>query len=112
MNRKPSSSIFRKVRHFVLRICLCGLVGTVTESTESFVNFETAPIHPIALSPTGKLLAVCNLPDNRVELFDLESGSPVPSGSVRVGLDPVTVRFRSDEELWVVNHISDSISII
>jgi YVTN family beta-propeller protein len=31
---------------------------------------------------------------------------------VQVGFDPVSVRFRSDSELWVVNHISDSISIV
>ena len=69
-------------------------------------------MHPIALGPDGRTLAVCNLPDNRVELFDVSSGVPVPIGSVAVGLDPVSVRFASSNELWVVNHISSSISII
>ena len=36
-----------------------------------FVNFETAPVHPGALSPDGKVLAVCNLPDARVEFFEV-----------------------------------------
>src|SRR5687768_3977065 len=77
-----------------------------------FVNFETAPVHPVALSPDGNTLAVCNLPDSRVELFDLRGGNPRPVGSVFTGLDPVTARFNGDGELWVVNHISDSITII
>src|SRR5262245_12645278 len=80
--------------------------------TNSFINFETAPVHPVAISPDGKTLAVCNLPDSRVELFDLTAPLPRRIGSVFVGVDPVTARFRTDSELWVVNHISDSISII
>src|SRR5438874_8081523 len=78
----------------------------------NFVNFETAPVHPIALGPDGHTLALCNLPDSRLELFDVASGVPAPSGSVAVGLDPVTARFASSNELWVVNHISSTISVI
>jgi YVTN family beta-propeller protein len=88
------------------------LVSAVTAGIPGFVNFETAPVHPIALGPDGRTLAVCNLPASRLELFDVSSGVPVPAGSVGVGLDPVTVRFASSNELWVVNHISSSISII
>src|SRR5436190_8963550 len=78
----------------------------------NFVNFETAPVHPVALGPDGRTLAICNLPDNRVELFDVSSGVPAPIGSIAVGLDPVSARFASSNELWVVNHISSSISIV
>src|SRR6185503_5974657 len=46
------------------------------------------------------------------ELFDVSFGVPTPMGSVPVGLDPVTARFASSNELWVVNHISSSISIV
>jgi len=78
----------------------------------SFVNFETPPVHPLALSPDAARLAVCNLPDNRLELFDVRSGLPVPVGSVCVGLDPVSARFRNSNEVWVANQISDSVSIV
>ena len=77
-----------------------------------FLNFETAPVHPVALAPGGTLLAVCNLPDYRVELFDVSGRVPVALGDVPVGVDPVSVRFRTTNELWVVNHISSSISIV
>src|SRR5262245_60616228 len=76
------------------------------------VNFETAPLHPVALGPDGQMLAVCNLPDGRVELFDVSSGLPVSVGNVPVGVDPVSLRFRTTNELWVANHISRSISVI
>src|SRR5262245_38838107 len=78
----------------------------------SFVNFETPPVQPIALSPDASRLAVCNLDDGGLELFDLSSGTSVPLGSVPVGIDPVSVRFRTAAEAWVVNHISDTISIV
>src|SRR5215204_4779516 len=85
---------------------------TTGANPTNFVNFETAPVHPIALGPDRRTLAVCNLPDNRVEFFDVSTGVPTPTGSVAVGLDPVTARFASSNELWVVNHISSTISII
>jgi len=78
----------------------------------SFVNFETSPVHPLALAPDAARLAVCNLPDHRLELFDVRSGLPVSIGSVCVGLDPVSARFRTSNEVWVANQISDSISIV
>ena len=80
--------------------------------TTNFFNFETPPVSPIALSPDGSRLAVCNLPAGRVEFFDVTSGQPQPIGGVAVGIDPVTVRFRTATELWVANYISDSISIV
>src|SRR5438270_5383524 len=83
-----------------------------SDSTNAFINFETAPVHPIALSPDHNRLAVCNLADGKLECFDVSSGHLVPLGSAPVGMDPVSVRFRSANEVWVVNQISDSISVV
>jgi YVTN family beta-propeller protein len=78
-----------------------------------FVNWETPHVHPIALTPNGSRLLVCNTPDNRLEVFGFTTaGSLVPVASIPVGLDPVTVRPRNNNEVWVVNHISDSVSIV
>jgi DNA-binding beta-propeller fold protein YncE len=78
----------------------------------SFVNFETAPVHPVALGPDARTLAVCNLPDGRIELFDVSSGVPAAIGDVPVGVDPVSVRWRSTNELWVANYISRTINVV
>lgn len=77
-----------------------------------FVNFETPPIHPIALSPDHSRLVVCNLPDGRLEVFDVRERLPRLVGNVPVGIDPVTARFRTTNEVWVVNHISDSVNVV
>ncbi|MEZ5301446.1 MAG: hypothetical protein R3F11_12465 [Verrucomicrobiales bacterium] len=47
-----------------------------------------------------------------VELSTSPPGRRCCAGSAAVGYDPVTVRFRSAGELWVVNHISVSISVV
>src|SRR5262245_57223437 len=91
-----------------------GLSGglALSAADSAFVNFETAPVHPIALSPDQSRLAVCNLTDGKLEVFDVAAGHLVPLGSVSVGIDPVSVSFRHANEAWVVNHISDSISVV
>lgn len=76
------------------------------------VNWENHPVHALDASPDRSLLAVAHTADARVQFFDVREGVARPAGHVLVGLDPVSVRFRTDTELWVVNHISDSISIV
>src|SRR5882724_10045175 len=69
------------------RLCAVYLwVVSASVAFSAFINFETAPVHPVALSPDGRILAVCNLLDARVELFDVSSGVPVSVGEVRVGV--------------------------
>jgi YVTN family beta-propeller protein len=77
-----------------------------------FVNWENHPIHALDLSPDRKILALAHTADQRLQLFDTSANTPVSIGSVIVGIDPVSVRFRSNSEVWVVNHISDSISVV
>ena len=79
---------------------------------ETFVNFETPPVHPVDLNSSAQLLAVAHLADQRALIFDLTTGAPVLSRSIPVGVDPVSARFRTDSELWVVNHVSDTITIV
>lgn len=74
--------------------------------------FESGPVRPIALSPDGTRLFVANLPDHRLEIFSVTDLGLQHAASVAVGLDPVAVAARSDTEVWVVNHLSDSVSIV
>jgi YVTN family beta-propeller protein len=93
------------------RLTLDNLTIVPVEPSD-FVNWETAPVHPISLSSDGQRLAVCNLSDNRLELFDVAGSTPVSIGNVAVGLDPVSARWRTSNEVWVVNYISDSVSVV
>jgi YVTN family beta-propeller protein len=82
------------------------------DSSGPFVNWESPHVNPLAITPDGQRLLAVNTADNRLEIFSITSGVPVRAGSVPVGLDPVTVRVRSNDEAWVVNHISDSVSVV
>ncbi len=80
----------------------------------NFVNWESPQVHPLEITPSGTRLLAVNTADNRLEVFDISAsgGVPVLIGSIPVGLDPVSVRARSNTEAWVANLISDSISIV
>ena len=78
----------------------------------SFINWESPHVHPMDFTPDRQRLLVCNTADNRLDVFVLAAGTPVHAGQVPVGLDPITVRARTSTEAWVVNHISDTISIV
>ena len=78
----------------------------------SYTLFESGQVRPLALSPDGTTLFALNTPDNRLEVFDVRGDEPLLRGSVAVGLEPVAVAVRSSEEVWVVNHLSDSLSIV
>jgi hypothetical protein len=73
-----------------------------------FVNWESAHVHPIDITPSMSTVLAVNTADHRLEVFDLDNnGMPQHRLSIPVGLDPVTVRARTDSEAWVVNHISN-----
>jgi YVTN family beta-propeller protein len=78
----------------------------------SFVVFESGQVRPLALSPAGTKLFAVNTPDNRLEVFDVGAAGLTHSASVPVGLEPVAVAARSEDEVWVVNHLSDSVSVV
>jgi YVTN family beta-propeller protein len=81
----------------------------------SFVLFESGHVRPLALSRDGERLYAANTPDGRLEVFDTGGASLELRHSVPVGLEPVAVAVRqgrSGDEVWVVNHLSDSVSIV
>jgi DNA-binding beta-propeller fold protein YncE len=79
----------------------------------AYVNFESSHVHPIDLTPSGVRLLVVNTPDATLEVFDVGAGGALAHrASIPVGLEPVTVAARTDSEAWVVNHLSDTVSIV
>ena len=77
-----------------------------------YIGFESAPVRPIAMTDDGRMLLVTNTSNNRLEVFSInELGEASFEQSVDVGLEPVAVSV-SENQAWVVNHLSDSISII
>jgi sugar lactone lactonase YvrE len=78
---------------------------------QSIVAFESGQVRPLALSADGQRLVAVNTPDNRLEIFSTNGGLQAVA-SVAVGLEPVAVALDPSGRAWVVNHLSDSISIV
>ncbi len=85
--------------------------GSATAQDE-YVLFESGQVRPIAVSPDGFWMFVCNTPDNHLEVYALSSTDIVHVTSIPVGMEPVAVAVRNDGEVWVVNHLSDSVTVI
>ncbi|MFP5284537.1 MAG: YncE family protein, partial [Thermoanaerobaculia bacterium] len=77
-----------------------------------FALFESDQVRPLALSPSGKLLFAANTPDNRLEVFRIQDHGLEHRASSPVGLEPVAVAARGEDEVRVVNHLSDSVSVV
>ena len=74
--------------------------------------------HPSFLSPhsmpvliNGDYVFVANTPADTIDVIDRRSRKIVRR--ISVGVDPVSLALRPDgQELWVSNHVSDSVSVI
>jgi DNA-binding beta-propeller fold protein YncE len=96
----------------IVAVIVFGAPGMAAHAAPAFTAFESGQVRPLALSPDGSQLFVVNTPDNRLEVY-----STCPEGlehvaSVPVGLEPVAVAARNNNEVWVVNHLSDSVSVV
>jgi DNA-binding beta-propeller fold protein YncE len=116
------------ILHLQLRLtsCLATLTGVVlaaaavtlsghaqAQSTSpAFLAFESGHVRPMAKSADGTRLFVVNTPNNTLEIFNIQSTQPQLLATVPVGLEPVSVAVRADNEVWVVNHLSDSLSVV
>ncbi|HVG17966.1 MAG TPA: YncE family protein, partial [Blastocatellia bacterium] len=79
----------------------------------AYVNFEGAQTSPVRVSPDGTRLFAVNTPDARLSVFDLSDPlNPARIAEVPVGIEPVSVTPRTNDEAWVVNQVSDSISVV
>ncbi|MBW2716237.1 MAG: SMP-30/gluconolactonase/LRE family protein, partial [Deltaproteobacteria bacterium] len=105
---------------FLLGVYLCVVVcstlsvgATLASAQSTYLTFDTLQGRPIAISPDGTKLFAIDTPDNHLEIFDIDgNGDLVPAGSVPVGMEPTAVAARSNDEVWVVNFLSDSVSVI
>ena len=102
-------------------VVVTNAVGSVTSQVARLdlhgvgadINFEGKQTAPIRLSPDGTRLFAVNTPDARLSVFDVSNPSnPILIAEIPVGLEPVSVNPISNEEAWVVNEVSDSVSVV
>jgi YVTN family beta-propeller protein len=88
------------------------VVAAPPGAASRFVAFETGQTRPLALSADGTRLYALNTPDNTLEIFRIGLAGIAHEASVAVGLEPVAVATNGAGEVWVVNHLSDSVSVV
>ena len=92
-----------------------GALWCVASSLAQYVNFESQQTRPVCLSPDGTRLFVVNTADGRLSVFDVSNPAnpaPVLIREIAVGVEPVSVNVVSNDEAWVVNEVSDSVSVV
>src|SRR5215217_9167909 len=93
--------------------CLLFCALFISTSRAQFVNFEGKQTAPARLSPDGSHLFAVNTPDNRLSVFDVSNPqNPALIAEIPVGLEPVSVNPLNNDEAWVVNEVSDSVSVV
>ncbi|HZV34547.1 MAG TPA: beta-propeller fold lactonase family protein [Verrucomicrobiae bacterium] len=80
---------------------------------QTYVNFEGKQCRPICLSPDGTKLFAVNTPDARLSVFDITYPlTPFLIAEIPVGVEPVSVNALDNDTAWVVNEVSDSVSVV
>ncbi|MEC9035626.1 MAG: hypothetical protein VX588_02295, partial [Verrucomicrobiota bacterium] len=122
-------------KSYFASLCLLSMIGasilsgwllqstakTVKESSNLKANTPKAPAkigYPSLMSPHsapialyGNRLFVANTPSDTVDVINTKTRKVVKR--INVGIDPVSISVRPDgKEVWVANHVSDSVSII
>ena len=82
------------------------------KASSQYTLFESGQVRPLAMSPDKRHLFAVNTPDNRLEVFRIRDNGLVHTASIPVGVEPVAVAARTNREVWVVNHLSDSVSVV
>ncbi len=94
---------------------LFALLACRASAHNEFASFEARHVHPIALTPDGSRLLALNSADAHLSVFDVSNATnpePVLIAEIPVGLEPCSVCARTNDEVWVVNEESDSVSIV
>ena len=103
-----------------LAVCIA-LVGVISyqasgvhaeSAPPSFLEFESDLVRPLVMSPDGTKLFATNTPNGTLEIYTISPSGLTPLARVPVGLEPVAVAARTNTEVWVVNHLSDSVSVV
>ncbi|MEO7110763.1 MAG: hypothetical protein ABI183_10020, partial [Polyangiaceae bacterium] len=89
-----------------------GSTATGSFDVRPTFTFESGPVRPVAMSSDGTHLFVANSANASLDVFTVSASGVTPAGSTYVGIDPVAVAARTTTEVWVVNQLSDSVSVV
>src|SRR3984957_298103 len=98
-------------------LVICAVVllprANVHAQASAFANFEGSQTNPIRMSADGTRLFAVNTPNQTLSVFDLTvPTTPQLIAEIPVGLEPVSVNPVNDDTAWVVNQVSNTISVV
>jgi DNA-binding beta-propeller fold protein YncE len=88
------------------------MVSGALATPPSFITFDTGQVRPLALSADGSRLFAVNTPNGTLVIYGTTREGLVRQAVVPVGMEPVAVAVRNNNEVWVVNNLSDSVSVV
>lgn len=91
-----------------LIITTLALPSALPGSDQQFFARHT---HPLTITPDGSRLLALNSAEGRLSVFAVGE-NPLLISEIPVGLLPVSVRLRTADEAWVINELSDAISVV
>ncbi len=97
---------------FAASFALLGLAARAGAELPEYTLFEAGQVRPMAMSPDGTRLFAVNTPNAQLEIYAIDGSGLTFVEAVPVGLEPVALAARDDGQVWVVNHLSDSISVV
>ncbi len=121
MNITPTRRTLAYKLLALLCICALGLCwwlrGPQTprahaQAQTNYKNFEAPQVHPLALTPDGTRLLALDTPEQRLEVYGLNGSALTLTAEIPVGVEPTSVAVRNNNEAWVANWLSDSVSVV
>src|SRR5437016_5410661 len=97
-------------------ICLVSRLAirnAIAQNTSAdYKNFEAPQVHPLTIIPDGTRVLAVNTPNGTLSVFHVTGNALTLMAEIPVGLEPVSVAARNNNEAWVVNWLSDSVSLV
>lgn len=95
------------------QLLAAALLASCSLAAQGYTNFECGATAPVRVSADGSRLFVADTTGDHVTVFDLRDPlRPQLLAEIPVGLAPVAVQPRTRDEVWVVNQLSDSVSVV
>ncbi|MBA63207.1 MAG: hypothetical protein CMJ76_12690 [Planctomycetaceae bacterium] len=97
----------------LLIAAVCGFLANPLKAELSFANYESPQSHSLIISQDGGQLYAVNTPANLLTVYSLKQPDlPELLMEIPVGIEPISLAISHQNEVWVLNHISDSISVV
>jgi len=110
---RPFVALFLALTSIALASTIFTALTIAKRTPTPFANFEPAQTNPVRLSADTTRLFAVNSENASLSVFDVtRPTNPSLIAEIPVGVGPVSVNSRSDDEVWVANQVSNTVSVV